>query len=339
MRTLVNAICIMLLALVCTQAQINKPGVNALSSAGPAGEVSGLSLSALTVTQISLRKPDGLILSEGNLYFTTHDAAGAAVWRTSQNSIPGQETVLYWEQGAVFGDIVFANVDGNFFGYFFARKSGVTTIRRVPLTGGTATVLARVNVDLENSHRNLVADNVSLFWQDDQAVRKMPIRGGAISVLDRTRPNTPTAGIELQLGRIVYASVDDIRFVPKIGAITDPSVRTIAKASSPVTALETVSNGVYWGERSGAVRLRVGSTTTTLQQPTGLTPTSISTNGSTAGGTVVWTQCGSQSCAMRFEFPVQSGSSEPVGVGALGATMKSAGHVFWGDAGGVHRVF
>lgn len=43
---------------------------------------------------VSFRKPDGLILSTGNLYFTSHDAAGATIWRTSQTSVPGQETVL-----------------------------------------------------------------------------------------------------------------------------------------------------------------------------------------------------------------------------------------------------
>src|SRR6476469_8719711 len=70
---------------------------------------------------VTSRKPDGLILSTGNLYFTSHDAAGATVWRTSQTSVPGQASVLYWEPGARFGDIVFAQVDGSFFGYFFAQ--------------------------------------------------------------------------------------------------------------------------------------------------------------------------------------------------------------------------
>ena len=64
---------------------------------------------------VSSRKPDGLILSTGNLYFTSHDDAGAAVWRTSQDSTPGQESILYWEAGAMFGDIVFAQVNGQFF--------------------------------------------------------------------------------------------------------------------------------------------------------------------------------------------------------------------------------
>jgi hypothetical protein len=353
MRSIVIAIYISLLSVPCVQGQTNMPGFYSGPSHGPtigihrgdavfgrpgAGEVLPVSVPALSTTQISFRKPDGLILSEGNLYFTSHDAAGATVWRTAQTSIPGQETILYWEQGARFGDIVFAKVDNSFFGYFFARKLSVITIRRVPLTGGAATVLATVtNVDVENSHRNLVTDGVNLYWQDDLAVRKMPIRGGAITVLDKTRPNTPTAGIALQNGRLIYASVDDIRFVPTGGAITDPSVRTIAKASSPVTALHAVSNGVYWGERSGAVRLKVGSMTTTLPSTPNLIPTSISTNGFTAGAAQAWTQCGSQSCRIHFEFPGLSGPSMAISADALGVTVTSSGNVFWGDATGVHR--
>src|SRR6476619_5761303 len=113
MRLITLAVCITILAVTSAQAQL-----------------------------ISSRKPDGLILSTGNLYFTSHDAAGATVWRTSQTSVPGQETVLYWEAGARFGDIVFAQVGGSFFGYFFAQKAGVITIKRVSLTGGNATTLA-----------------------------------------------------------------------------------------------------------------------------------------------------------------------------------------------------
>jgi hypothetical protein len=309
MRLIAQAVCITILAVTSAQAQL-----------------------------ISSRKPDGLILSTGNLYFTTHDAAGATVWRTSQTSVPGQETVLYWEAGATFGDIVFAQVGGNFFGYFFAQNAGVITIKRVPLTGGNATTLATItNVDIANSHRNLVTDGVSLFWQDDVHVRKMPIGGGTITVLDPSSPNTPTAGIALQNDRVIYASVSEIRFVPKAGAVTAPAVRVIARASSPVTALHAVSNGVYWGERTGAVRLKVGTTTKTLPATANLVPTSISSNGFTAGGMEVWTQCGSQSCVLHIDTPVSSGGSIPIGANAIGATVLSSGKIFWGDSAGIHR--
>ena len=286
---------------------------------------------------VSFRKPDGLILSTGNLYFTSHDAAGATVWRTSQTSLPGQETVLYWEPGARFGDIVFAQVGGAFFGYFFASNASGLTIKRVSLSGGPATVLATItNVDIDNSHRNLVTDGVSLFWQDDEAIRKMPIGGGAITVLDPVRPNTPTAGLALQDGRIIYASVNDIRFVPTTGATTPPSSRTIHTVSTRVTALHAVSNGVYWGEQDGAVRRKVGSTVTTLRA-SGLLPTSISNNAATAGGAQAWTRCGNQTCELQFVFLFIQ-ISQAIGSDALGVTMKPATRtVFWGDSAGVHR--
>ena len=302
------------------------------------GEVLPGSGVAPTTILISSRKPGGLILSEANLYFTSHDAAGAAVWRTAQTSTPGQERVLYWEQGAIFGDIVFAKVDGTFFGYFFATKARVTTIRRVPLAGGTATVLATVtSLDVEKNHGNLVTDGVSLFWQDERAVRKMPIRGGAITVLDRTALNKPTAGVSLSVNNLIYASENRIHFVPKSGAATTgPSLRIIVTASSRVTAFEPVANGIYWGEETGAVRLKVGSIITTIGTFPG-EPTSISTNGFTAGANVAWTQCLPQSCRLHFDFPAVHGSSMAIGGDGLGVNATSAGKFFWGDAAGVHR--
>ena len=314
----------------------SRPGENA--AVFHKGE--GLIVSAAPAnTLVSFHKPDGLILSEGNIYFTSHDASLATVWRTAQGSSPGHESVIYCEPGARFGDIVFAKVGGNFFGYFFATTgNGATiTIKRIPLSGGAATVLATItNVDIANSHRNLIADGVDLFWQDDTHIRKMPIGGGAITVLDTTSPNTPTAGLALQVDRIIYASVADIRFVHKTGDITTPLVRTIAKASTTVTALHAVSNGVYWGERGGAVRLKVGATVTTLPSTAGLVPTSISTNGFTAGGAQAWTQCGGQTCRMQFAFP-STNFQEAIGADAFGVTVTSSGNVFWGDSAGVHR--
>jgi hypothetical protein len=183
----------------------------------------------------------------------THDAATASVWRAAQSAVPGQEILLYSEPGSRFGDIVFAQVDGAFWGYFFASSGGAAiSIKRVPLTEGAVTVLTTVaDIDIANSHRNLLTDGVNLYWQDVHSVRKMPIRGGAITVLDETSPNTPTAGLALQNGNVIYASVAAIRFVPTSGATTPPSARTIITASERVTALHAVLGFVYWGEQSG----------------------------------------------------------------------------------------
>lgn len=280
---------------------------------------------------VSSRKPNGLAVSTGNLYFTSHDAAGAAVWRTSQSSVPGREGILYWEAGAKFGDIVFTKVGTSFFGYFFAEKAGVITIRRVSLSGGNATILATVtNIDIINSHHNLVTDGVNLYWQDVNSIRKMSINGGEITVLDGTRSNTPTAGIDLQNDRIIYADVDAIRFVPTAGAITNPELRTIVPRSSGITTLHVGESHIYWGERNGSVRRKAsGSSPQTLQGPGSFTPTSIGTSGSK----FAWTQCGSASCQLKRSF----GLTLTIGVNALGLFITSAGNIFWGDDAGVHR--
>ena len=289
---------------------------------------------------VSYRNPDGLILSTGNLYFTYHDAATASVWRAAQSALPGQEILLYSEPGARFGDIVFAQVDGVFWGYFFSTNGGAAaTIKRVPLTGGAATVLTTVtDVDVANSHRNLVTDGVNLYWQDVHSVRKMPIRGGAVTVLDEASPNTPTAGLALQNGNVVYASVAAIRFVPVSGATTPPSARTIVTASERVTALHAVLGFVYWGEQSGAIRVVTsGSAPETISTIADFVPTSISTNVHGGVFAQAWTQCDSQSCRLHFDVPSGEDSLYVIDRNALGVSVALSGNVFWGDATGVHR--
>jgi glucuronoarabinoxylan endo-1,4-beta-xylanase len=291
---------------------------------------------------ISVHQPDGMILSTGNVYFTSHDAAGAHVFRTGQTSTPGQEIELYKEgPGNRFGDIVFAKINDVYYGYFWAtNSSGKSTIKRILLTGSTvATVLTPAfnNIDIVNSHHNLATDGVNLYWQDVSSVKKMPIGGGAITTLDQATPNTPTAGVYLNNGTIVYASAAAVRYVPASGAITPPSARTIVNASATVTTILPVANGTYWGDRNGAIQLKVGSAISTVQAGAGLVPTSIGTNGFTAGGALVWTQCASSTCHTGFAFPAGNWVS-PIANNALGAAITSSGSVFWGDDYGVHRL-
>jgi hypothetical protein len=280
---------------------------------------------------ISFRATDGLAVSTGNLYFTSHDAAGAAVWRTSQGSVPGQETILYWEAGARFGDIVFAKVGNAFFGYFFVQQAGNVVIKRVSLTGGTATFIATVgnDIDIANSHHNLVTDGVNLYWQDVNSIRKVSINGGAITKLDACRDNTPTAGIDLQNSNVIYADVTTIRFVPTAGAITAPNLRVIAEAGSRVSSLHVEGSAVFWGEQSGAVRKKVGNVIQNLQS-SGFLATSIGSNGSRTA----WTQCASTSCQLK-KFP---GSTISIANNAMGIFMTLANVIFWGDATGVHTM-
>jgi glucuronoarabinoxylan endo-1,4-beta-xylanase len=299
-------------------------------------------------TVISFHRPDGMVLSTDNLlYFTAHDAFGAYVFRTGQDSYPGQEIALYQEPpGNRFGDIIYAEVGGVWYGYFWAMNSaGQSVIKRILLTGSpTAKVLTPpiTNVDIVNSHHNLATDGVHLFWQDVSSVKKMPIGGGPITTLDPTTPSTPTAGVYLRAGEgdreIIYASLNAVRHVPVEGANTNPAIRTIVHANAPVTTILLVADGIYWGDRSGTIQMKVGGTISTIQPSTGLVPTSIGTNGFTAGGALMWTQCGSSGCEAGFNLPGGSGAF-PIANNALGALMNSSGNAFWGDDSGLRRLF
>lgn len=329
------AICISLLSLPNVQGQ----EIPAASGTASTPQDSPTTLLANGTRLVSSRKPDGMILSQGNLYFTSHDAAGAAVWRTAQTSIPGQETILYWEPGAVFGDITFANVNGSFFGYFFATKTNrqVVTIKRVSLTGGAATVLATIpTFDLAKTHRNLVTDGVNLYWQDKTSVRKLAIGGGASTVLDTTPATAkPTAGVDIKDNRVLYASGNNIRFVPTAGTFVSPTIRTLVTTLGRVTTLHVLSSVTfYWGEENGTVRRKIGPNITTLESKPGFVPTSI------AGFPIspeAWTQCSSEFCELRrlgfvvdSRFPIDA---EPLGI----SVNSSSGPLFWGDAAGIHR--
>jgi hypothetical protein len=297
---------------------------------------------ATPTANVSVHQPDGMILSTGNIYFTSHDAAGAHVFRTAQSSTPGQEIELYKEgPGNRFGDIVFAKIGDVYYGYFWATNStGKSTIKRILLTGSkVATVLTPElnNIDIASSRHNLVTDGVSLYWQDRSSVKTIPIGGGDIYTLDQTTPKKPMAGVYLNKGNIIYASESAVLYVPTSGAVTPPSMRTIANAKAAVTTILPVANGIYWGDRNGAIQLKVGSTISTVQANTNLVPTSIGTNGDTAGGALVWTQCTSSTCQTGFDFPAGNWVS-CVGNNALGAAMNSSGTVFWGDDYGVHRL-
>ena len=47
-----------------------------------------------------------------------------------------------------------------------------------------------------SSQGNLLTDGSFLYWQSDTAVNKMPVRGGAVTVLDTTTSLTrPVTGL------------------------------------------------------------------------------------------------------------------------------------------------
>lgn len=287
---------------------------------------------------VASRAVDGMVLSTGNIYFTSHDATGAHVFRTGQTSRPGQEIELYREGGGSrFGDIVWANVGGNFFGYFWVQQSdGTSVIKRIPLAGFSTTAQTLSppvsNIDIVNSHHNLTTDGHSLYWQDASSVRKMPIGGGPVTILDQTTTSTPTAGVYLRGTSLIYASGQAIRHVPTAGAITAAHLRTLVTASSGVTTILPFGERLYWGERSGAILMKASTGITTIKPPGGALATSIA---SLTTGELTWTQCGAGACEVAFRRAVGNWTS-PTGARALGASTNGV-TVFWGDEGGLRR--
>jgi len=293
---------------------------------------------------VSLHNPSGMILSTGNIYFTTNDESGAHVYRMGQTDNPGQERELYHEPlGSLFGDITFAEVGGAFFGYFFAKNGGDITIKRISLDGSqVATVLTPPinDMDILITHHNLVTDGNFLYWQQSTTVKKMSVNGGEIITLDPCEPNTPTAGVYLQGKDLIYASVNDVRYVPTIGSIESPQFRTIATANARVLSIAPAFNGTYWSDNNGAIQFKHGSSISTIKDNSNALVTSMGTNptGNDAGVLLVWVECDGVSCALEmdaFTFDL----TQPIAINPLDVSLNQAGNVaFWGDDLGVHRL-
>jgi hypothetical protein len=279
---------------------------------------------------------DGMVLSTANIYFTAHDNNVARVFRTAQSAIPGQEAELCQELNCRFGDIVFANVDDVFYGYFFALAGGMTTIRRIPLApqpGQVAEIIGPpiADIDIVSSHGNLVTDGSFLYWQSDTAINRMPVRGGAVTVLDATPLTRPVAGLRLVGGNLIYA-VDRVgHHVPTDGsAITPPSLRVAFTTDTGVVAFAPAQGGfIYVAERNGAIVAHsgIGSGQVT-QAPGAAFITSLAYDVALA-----WTQMAA-TWEARFDETV-SDLTFPTGANPRLIIFNAAGDLYWLDDDGV----
>jgi hypothetical protein len=289
---------------------------------------------------------DGMVLSTANIYFTGHDNTGARVFRTAQSATPGQEAELCHEPACRFGDIVFANVDGVFYGYFFALTSGMTTIRRIPLApqpGQVAEIIgpAAADIDIVSSHGNLVTDGSFLYWQSDTAINKMPVRGGAVTVLDRTPLTRPATGLHLVGPNLIYAVDRVVYHVPADGsAITPPALRVVFTAATGVVACVPAQGGfIIVAERNGAIVKHSNNASGVTQDPGAAFITSMAYN----GVALTWTQMAATQIApgqldARWELRVDAGVSDfniPTGANPRLAMFNAAGDVYWLDDDGV----
>jgi hypothetical protein len=290
---------------------------------------------------------DGMVLSTANIYFTAHDNAGARVFRTAQSATPGQEVELCHEPGCRFGDIVFANVGGTFYGYFFALTGGMTTIRRIPLApqpGQVAEIIgpAVADIDIVSSHGNLVTDGSFLYWQSDTAINKMPVGGGAVTVLDRTPLTRPATGLNRVGPNLIYAVDRVVYHVPADGsAITPPNLRVVFTAATGVVACVPQAGLIYAAERDGAIVSQSGNVSGVKQQPGAAFITSMAYDG--AHVALAWTQMAATQIApgqlgARWQLRADAGVQDltlPTGANPRLAMFNAVGDVYWLDDDGV----
>jgi hypothetical protein len=282
---------------------------------------------------------DGMVLSTANIYFTAHDRRIASVFRTAQSATPGQEAELCREPDCRFGDIVFAKVDEVFYGYFFALVGGMTTIRRIPLApqpGQVAEIIGPpiADIDIVSSQGNLLTDGSFLYWQSDTAVNKMPVRGGAVTVLDTTTSLTrPVTGLHLlgttliyAVGRVVYhVSVNGSAGVP-------PAQRVVFTSGTGVVACAPQVGSIFVAHRNGAVGWHADNGTSHFrQQPGAAFITSIAYDGARLA--LAWTQMAA-TWVVRVEAGVNSLTLSTEANPRL-AMFNAAGDLFWVDDRGV----
>lgn len=287
-------------------------------------------------TTLSYAQPDRLIQSTGNLYWTagqTVDGMSQAdVYRASKANEPGQEQVLYQESLPAstpvdFEAITYANVGGNWYGYFVADypAQDESQIKRVPLTGGAAVVLATSPAAIGD--RDLVTDGSSLYWADAGGIRKMAITGGTVQTLVSGQT---FAHLGLDGPVLYYSSGNSILNVPTSGGAST----TVVSAPSAITALYPPSptNGVLWGEANGSAYSLDGDIYYQLQAPVaGISVTSVSV----AGNYILWADCFPQWCQVDGN---DNGSVVSVATSGIPVDVQGdAGAWYWGDSGGLEK--
>jgi hypothetical protein len=290
---------------------------------------------------VAQRAIDGTVLSTANIYFTSHDSAGAHVFRTAQTATPGQESELCREANGRFGDIIFANISGSFFGYFFALVNGSTTIRRIPLAPSPGEVAKVVgpsipDLDIVTGNSNLATDGTSLYWQTDSAVNRMPIAGGPITVLDHTDLTRPVMGLQIVNMDIFYAAGRLVYHVPANGpVVAPPSTRIFFNTATGVAAFATRPGSIYLADRNGAVGWHSENGTGQILQAPGAAYVTSLTYDATHS-TLAWTQM-----ASTWQMRVEVGANivtTPVGANPCRLIVGGTGEIFWSDDEGL-RAF
>lgn len=298
---------------------------------------------AAAPTTVATEAPTRLVQSTGNLYWTNNfinefGPSFAGVYRTGKSDTPGSERLLYSESRSdgyfYFGDLAYANVGGSFFGYFAANyvDLGFTQIKRIPLAGGTAVVLATLSTQI--GARDLVTDGSFLYWADAAGLRRMSLGGGTVTTL---AGGTNLLRVGLDANQVYYSAGTTINSVPKSGgAITQQVVASSAVKSLYVQPAAAAGTVIYWAEENASVKSRpVGGAISTYQ---GVLTGRHAESASFDGTRVLWSDC-SNSGNNCFVRKFQGGSVSVVSTGSVGAgdVQGDASAMFWGTVSGVNK--
>jgi hypothetical protein len=301
---------------------------------------------ALTTT-LALGPVGGLVQSTGNLYWTTntYDAATglytAAVHRGSKGNQPGQESTLASEVSSTpvtYGAITWA-FPGTYYGYFVANYGAVSQIKRVPLGGGSAVVLATSPASV-GARQTLQNDGASLYWGDAAGVQKIPLAGGPVTTLASAANGVGALGIGNNT--VYYTAGPDIYSVPKVGGTS--VVFSHSPQNAPIGALfvqPTPVDTLYWGDDTGEVFRETSASRRRFQGSPLNGPARISSIAYN-GGYIFWTECppgGAGPCQVArmsdigFFFP--SLTSAPGGTAFL---QVDPTYIFYGSLAGLARI-
>jgi hypothetical protein len=327
---------------------------------------------------VAWSSPGGLRASQGNLYWTVSSFSelgggyDAAVYRASKGNTPGNEVVLYSESSpspVSFGAINYAqghavrsDIPAPWFGYFVANYAGISQIKRIPLAGGAATIVATSPTPI-GGREALQADHVAdipsssdmhVYWADATGIRRASIDGGPVKTL-AALPNV--VGLGLTLSQVFVAAGKGIYNVPKDGG--PPKLRVTTEKE--ITSLHVHAGlGVYgsglvlaWTELGGAVMTKGVNETLDPQRADDLTRVvfagasghdalSVSTVPTDANrfAFTICTTPGSSSCKAYEGKFLTTGStfeSTSAGVGARFIQIDST-QMFWGNAGAIRRT-
>jgi hypothetical protein len=314
---------------------------------------------------LSFNAPAAIRQSTGNLYWTANASSEfggytAKVFRASKSNTPGNEAVLYAEASSTpvtFGALTYAEVNGTFFAYFVANYGSVSQIKRVPLTGGTATVMATSPASI-GTRQTLQTDAIlprgrvhdRLYWADATGIRSMPLVGGAITTLASISSVTNLV-IDSDLAYV--ASGSTIFTIPKAGG----TLQARAAGASTITSLDILpDSGSYerqsylvWSELGGKVFKRLvhldlgpdGPNQNEFSAAAGFEVRSTSIFRRSGALGLTWTLCttpGNSTCYtyVKTTFDTTTPPHVSAGVGAS-FVQADASQVFWGTANDMRR--